>query len=245
MEYNPPGSLTAKGWRLFKQEFKEKAPIRYWLKNDLRYRVILPVKWKIDKIKDWVRYRTYARYHIIETELEPGYHETESRMLYSSFSLLKDFVEIQLAWNSYWSERRENVTFWQKHLPFYIYNGFKSFRSRELGLKHLDWAATLDDPSLPPYERSDHQAVAAREIRELYLWWVDTRPNRKLEETGTYSDQGLDILGVLDDDFDREAPDYKKYRSAMDRNAELEEKWRIEDTEMLIRLVKIRQQLWT
>ena len=244
MNYNPPGALTSKAWRLFRREFKEKAPVRYWIQNDLRYSIVMPVIWKIQNVRHWFAYRTYNRFHVVKTGLPPGYYEPEVQLLHSSFNILKDFVEVELAWHSYmWSDERKSATVAEKYVPFY--RAFKPFRSREWGLKHLEWASTLDDPILPLHERCDHQARDAREIRELYLWWTDHRPARKEVELPKFDDQGLGFLGILDDDFDSDASDYKEFGSATQQNNELHKLWDEEDTDMLIRLMKIRKSLWT
>ncbi|MCX8169573.1 MAG: hypothetical protein N3D72_00615, partial [Candidatus Methanomethyliaceae archaeon] len=186
MGYNPPGALTSKGWRLFKNEFKERAPIRYWLTHDFKYGYIMPIKWKINRATDWIRYRTTRRYHIVDTGLVPGYYDNDSIILHVNFNILKDFVEVEQAWHHYcWSGLYKNAGFYERHMPFYRL--FFPFRRPDLGIQHLEWAATLDDPSLPPHERCDHQAVAAREILALYRWWTIERPNRKEIEYVEYS----------------------------------------------------------
>lgn len=244
MSYNPPGSLSSKGWRLFNEEFKKNAPIRYWFRHDFRTSITLPIIWKYESIKNWIRYRTYDRYHVVKTGLPPGYCGADVKLLHTSFNTLKDFVEGELAWHTYiWSEERKEASFAEKYIPLYRY--LKPFRSREWGIKHLDWASTLDDPTLPPSERCDHQAVSAREIRELYLWWVDIRPARKEIEAIPYGDQGLGNLSLLDDDFDRTAQDYVDYKKVLDQNEVLAQEWEEEDTQMFIRLVKVRKALWT
>lgn len=245
MRYNPPGSMTTKGWRLFEEEYKEKAPIRYWFMHNFKYACLMPVKWKYEKITDWVRYRTYDRYHIVSTGLEPGYHDVPHQILHVNFNLLKDFVEVEQAWSKYlWSgEYKETATWWEKHIPFY--RKFVTFRRPDLGIAHLEWAATLDDPSLPPHERCDHQAVAARETLALYKWWVIDRPVRKEIEHVSYDHQGKGLLGCFDDDFDDTAEDYQAHRASMDAAAKQEEDWKNEDDEMLIRLMKVRHSLWT
>jgi hypothetical protein len=245
LDYNPPGALSSKGWRLFKKEFKKNAPIRYWLNNDFRHSVILPIKWKKEAISDWIRYRTYDRYHLVDTGLAPSYYGVETQMLNANFNLLKDFVEVETAWHHYiWSDERKNSkTNFERWLPFFFR---LKFRRPDLGLEHLAWAATLDDPALPPSERCDHQAVAAREIRELYDWWVNKRPARKEIEAPPYADQGLDdFMACFDDDFDREAPDFKAHRDAMEEQNKQEEDWKLEDDAMLIRLMNVRHHLWT
>ena len=245
MSYSPPGSMTSKGCRLFEKEFKERAPIRYWFKNDFKRGMIYPIKWKYEAISDWIRYRTYGRYHILDTGLAPGYYEIDRLMLHVNFNMLKNFVEVEQAIRSYyWSDDYKEIATWcEKHMPFY--RKFYPFRRPDLGIKHLEWASTLDDPSLPPYEQSPAQAIAARETLILYKWWVEMRPARKEIEHVHYDDQGLGMMSSLDDDFDRNAPDFKAHDAAMEASMKQEEQWNQEDDDMLIRLVKIRRSLWT
>lgn len=245
MRYDPPGSMTSKGWRLFNKEYEERAPIRYWFEHTFKYSTLMPVKWKYEKIHDWIRYRTYDRYHIVDTGLEPSYYDPTTVILHVNFNILKEFVEVEQAWSKYlWSgEYKETASWCEKHMPFYrrVY----PFRRPDLGVKHFEWAATLDDPALPPHERCDHQAVAAREILVLYKWWVEDRPARKEIEHVSHDDQGLGMMSSLDDDFDREAPDFKAHVASMDAASKQEEDWNTEDEEMLVRLIRIRRSLWT
>ncbi len=213
LNYSPPGALSSRGWRLFKTEFREKAPIRYWFSNTAYRAYILPIKWKYEGMCNWVRFRTYDKYHKLETGLKPGYHGPETQMMHVNFNLLKNFVECELAWHTYaWTEEfKKERTVWSKYIPFYYHfqRWFNPFRSREWAFRYFAWASTLDDPSLPPNQRCDHQAVAAREIRELYIWWVDSVPGRKQHKCPDFSDQGLGDMSILDGDFNREEEDYK------------------------------------
>jgi hypothetical protein len=245
MNYSPPGAMSSKGWRLFEKEFREVAPVRHWIMKDFRRGFIYPIKWKYEAIKDWVRYRTTARYHVVDTGLAPGYRDTVSLMLHVNFNMLKEFVEVEQARSRYyWSDEYRNTASWcEKYMPFYRI--FFPFRRPDLGIDHFEWAATLDDPALPPHERSEQQAQDAREILVLYKWWAQERPARKEIEYADYDDQGFGILGSLDDDFDKEAEDYKKHKESMNARSIQEEEWEKEDQDMLIRLIKIRKSLWT
>lgn len=245
MRYDPPGSMTSRGWRLFEKEFKEKAPIRHWIVTDLKYSILMPIKWKYDKIRDWIRYRTYDRYHTVDTGLKPGYYGVENIMLNVNFNILKDFVEVEQAWSKYvWSdEYKKEASWFEKHMPFYYL--LFPFRSPKKGVEYLEWASTLDDPNLPPHERCDHQAVAAREILALYKWWTEDRPARVELEYPEYSNQGLGIMAVFDDDFDRDAEDFKAHEAYTEKSEKQDKDWKDEDDEMLVRLVKIRHSLWT
>jgi hypothetical protein len=242
MDYNPPGALSAKGWRLFDKEFRENAPIRYWLRNNFRDSVIYPIKRTTGRIQDFFSYNIFNRYHVVNTGLKPGYYGVDIRILNVNFNILKDFVECELGWSRHFYDEKD--PWYTKLLIVRMYHR-STFRSPKHGLEYLDWASTLDDPNLPPYERCDHQAVAARETRELYDWWVNKRPARKTAKIPEYSDQGLDMWGCIDEDFDNNAPDYVQAKVVMAEQTNQESKWVEEDDEMLIRLIKIRQSLWT
>ena len=241
MSFNPPGALTSDGWNSFNEEFYLNAPIRYWLDNDFKKIFIYPVKWKYQEITYWFRYRIYDRYHIVKTGLPPGYSEVDNTMLHVNFNLLKDFVEIQQATREYWSDD-VSKTWCEQHMPFY--RVFYPFRRPDLGIKHLEWATTLDDPSLPPYEQSVQQAKHAREVLILYKWWVEGRPGRVAVEIHHPTNSGKSITDIFSSKF-KNSPEYRKYRDDLDKSAKQEERWDNEDDKMLVRLMKIRRGLWT
>ncbi|MFA6038083.1 MAG: hypothetical protein WC748_08210 [Legionellales bacterium] len=95
-EFYPPACATVEGWAEFEARFKSKAPIRYYL-NEIKDFIECSIFGSIEKAIWWCKYRTIYRYHIINTRLKPGYHETDELILHSVFVLLQDFVEIQCA----------------------------------------------------------------------------------------------------------------------------------------------------
>jgi hypothetical protein len=249
MDFNPPGALSSKGWRLFKREFKQEAPIRFWVTHTLRRNTVLPIKWKWEAISDWIRYRTYDKYHVVKTGLKPQYYDKDTLMLHMNFNLLKEFVEEELSWRSWCfeDEKKEPLTFVQKWVP--LGRRFFPYNNPERGIKYLEWEATLDDPSLPPHEQSPHQAVMAREKLALYDWWINGRPGRVEIELPAHpkrkSNDTDEELDIFDDDYDRTSPEYAEYLEILDKRSEQEEQRSIEDTEMLLRLVKVRGSMWT
>jgi hypothetical protein len=214
--------------------------------------------------KWWVIYRTTERYHVVRCDgLRPGYHEAEEQLLHSMFGILRDYVECELAWHELWcnfktkkwESRKRRLMFWSE------------YRSREVGIEHLDWAASLvydEDMGMKPgdekYGEPTPQAEAAKEIKALYLWWVDERPKRKEpgEESGAYAaHEALDASGYQwftpDPDnphLSRWAQDqssdlYKKWSECAALSHEIEERNHAEDTAMMKRLVDVRRSLWT
>lgn len=210
MDWHPPAALSMDGWCQFNREFKETAPIRYWFHTDFKRIFVYPVTRKYKGARAWIIYRTSMRMHVLPTGCKPGWMSADERIICANFQVLVDLVECRYASQIYyWSDEFKNISKWDKlknRLPFR-----PRFRSRKLGMEHLDWASKLDDPTLPVQEQSPRQAVAAREIRALYIWWKDERD--KYEP-------------------DPALPRYEKQKSFDDI-----------DTEMLIRLIKIRQEL--
>jgi hypothetical protein len=120
---------------------------------------------------------------------------------------------------------------------------FKHGKCEEAGLEYLDWASSLIYDSNygvtkkdKQYNKPTPQALAAKQIKELYLWWKYTRPNR------------IDPHSLLKDDSDNDDPfshiskDKKKIYKQIQK---LEESYDKEDTNKLIQLIKIRKDLWT
>jgi hypothetical protein len=85
------------------------------------------------------------------------------------------------------------------------------------------------------------------EIEALYKWWTEQRPKRvdPMEASGwtaycaSQRQAGGSVLDILDDDAGVDTtPMHHKMN-------EMEEKYEAEDEAMMIRLIKVRQALWT
>lgn len=237
LRFNPPGALTSDGWASFDHEFKATAPIRYWFAHQFKHIFIYPISRKYENTQWWIRYRTINRYHTVKTGQEPGYSPTDRTILHVNFNLLKDYVEIDAASRAYWADDIPK-TWCEAHMPFYtlIY----PFRRPDLGIKHLDWEATLDDPALPMFEQSPQQAKYAREALALYKWWTESRPAR-VEIIIRHPFTGSD--DIFFSRKNRNTPEYKIYESDLNKSNKQEEQWTKEDDKMLIRLIKIRRGL--
>ena len=152
-------------------------------------------------------------------------------------------METGLAYRMYWADSVKDKNKWKReHMPFY--NHFVPLIRPDLGLQHLEWEMTLDDPSLPIHERSPHQAKRAREVYALYKWWTEIRPARKELEVRRPADEGGSLLSLFSAKI-RNSPGYKTYLSDLKKLDKQEAKWHKEDDAMLIRLIKIRKGLWT
>lgn len=248
-KWNKPKALTWDAWEDWHESTKNSQPWAYWFYETLP-NFFSSCKGKItDPIKDtryWIRVRLLDRYHVINTGLKPGYHEFEERSLHGMFNMLVDYVECELAWKSaiFGDADKKKYPWWSKG-----WFRFKNARMPTCGIDHLKWESTLDSPNLPSGGRSDWQAEKARIVLDLYHWWKYVRPLRKdpmdlsgwsdiCDEKRKRGIKPLSNKGMTKQDKQRE-------REALDKCQAIEQAYDDEDTEQLIRLVKIRKGLWT
>ena len=92
-----PSAATADEWVDF--EIKMKAsPSRYFLSTTvpdfIQYKLLFPVTWLNNKWWQFkYRYVKKHQYNIIRTELEPGYYDQDTILLYGMFAVLCSYVE--------------------------------------------------------------------------------------------------------------------------------------------------------
>jgi len=226
----------------------------------------------IEDAERWLAYRTYDKYHVVATNLEPGYYDKPETFLHVVFSLLEDFVECECA--SYTAHlHKDKLSFIQKlelKVPLTISRMFfPDFKCRELGLLHIQERRKLEasnfdvggDSETSAKYREEHIKFWT-EVEDLYRWWKDVYS--KYEETlpwKTYYDfhkkirksyGGVHKFVRLNDGSncstmkflgdDNEEKEYNAILSAVWAEEERQEK---ETEDNLIRLVKIRRSLWT
>ncbi len=126
-------------------------------------------------------------------------------------------------------------------------------------MAYLKWAASLKkdegfDKNDPNFGQPTPQALAAQETLALYKWWKEERPKRldpmKASGLGDFYDEQRqasedpdDFLGTLEIEKDEATQERLAGLSNICHKMELAQE--DEDTEMLIRLIKIRRALWT
>ena len=251
LKYNPPFSGTADEWLSFNERFKKNAPIRYYIVRGTPSRVYIILKYRVSKLFYNIKFRFIHKYHVVDTGLKPDYYDIPILMLHVNFNMLVNYVENECshlyAYND--STRYKNLYGVKRLLPWLFKSSVKKNKeyAKKYGLAYLEWAATLDCPDLPEYKQSVGQAKAAREVIALYKWWTEERPNRKdLESPVTRKIDKLPLFTTLSEKWKKENPELSEQWSIHVKNQfKLEENWRKEDTEMLIRLIKVRSELWT
>lgn len=170
------------------------------------------------KIHDFIYYRLFPRrrYHIVKAGPKSEFYSTDTQILYACFNLLVEHVEQELAW----MERVFSPEHWGfKTGKISWFERWRFKPNKEMGLAHLKWEISECGEL--------QQALAAKEILSLYTWWTEER-SKKWEELSQVFD-----LWLLSKKYKEESP-FVKEKQLSD-----------EDDEMLIRLMKVRQNLWT
>lgn len=168
--------------------------------------------------------------------------ETDDRLVEATFELLREFVEEQQAWMECMSDKYSwFVRFRLRYTP----NRFREQLSRELGLKHLDWAISLGS-------ESPRQADGAKKIKELYLWYMDEyntydpwsdvpEPPGELFQFTPYHPEAGEFRELIIP----EGPDWDVYNSATKYASTETDRLYEEATQKAMEVIQIRANLWT
>jgi hypothetical protein len=178
-----------------------------------------------------------------------------NRFLPCLFNELVDFVEIEQAWHHcIWSDDAKtkfNVPWYRKG-----WLRLRTWRCPEAGMEYLRWAETLtNEEFLEEGEKHKaeptYQAKAAKEIIELYTWWTVTYRNRPDPMDASGWSAHCDAMrekypGSFFSSLNSKDPaDRKASDKAHKLLTKIEKAYEKEDEEMMIRLIKIRESLWT
>jgi hypothetical protein len=250
---------TSKNWKEWREEAEAAHPFRYWLAEEALDKIQDFVTWPSRKLND-VRYYINNRWitcsHCLTAhprDIKPGsWRDVGDRFLPCLFNELVDFVEIEQAWHHVvWDEsaRKEFGVPWSRS-----FFRFRTWRSAEAGVAHLKWAMTLTNEEFLEEDQKHlaeptGQALAAKEILELYTWWTEVYAKRPDPmDAGGWSaycqmreDRGFDLLDLEEKD-ESEA---EICTNALNKTKEIEDAYNKEDEAMMIRLIRVRQALWT
>ncbi len=256
-------SGTFNQWDAWEKQAEVNSPIRYWIVeigfDAVQDFVTWPVR-KLYDIKYYINNRWITSTHALRAhpkDIKRGsWRDVGNRFLPCLFNELVDFVEVEKAWSHIaWGSKEDRVKY---AAPFYAWGWFRwrTWRCPQAGLDHLDWEMTLTNkewckPDHPDYEKPTPQAINAREIKELYTWWTEVYPNRPdPHDASGWSDycerqrqmDGTGMFGFMDN---RTPKDKKETTRILKICSKIEAQYDKEDTAMLVRLIKIRNALWT
>jgi hypothetical protein len=261
---------TSEEWDDWHQ-LAEKKPIRYWIAEELLGHIQDFITWpgrKIYDLKYYINNRWVTRTHALTAhrrDIKPGeWCDVGNRFLPCLFNELVDFVEIELAWwNIAWTDKETRAKY---NAPFWATGWFRwrTWRCKQAGLDNLEWQRKLtydteySGTNIPAdkVNKLTPQAVNAQEMLDLYTWWTEVRPARPepMDASGwtaicearrvkrEASGKRESFFSSLRDETPAEKKATKK---AMDMMHKMEAAYEKEDEDMMIRLIKVRQGLWT
>jgi len=256
------GAKTSEDWDDWRDKAKGYNPVRYWIAEEglshLQDFVTYPIR-KIYDVKYYINNRYVTRTHALTAhprDIKPGsWSDVGSRFLPCLFNELVDFVEIEQAWSHIaWGNKEDRA----KYDPPFWASGWwrwRTWRCSQAGLDHLDWAMTLTDVEWLDEDKKHlakptNQALVAKEIKELYTWWTVTYRNRPDPyDASGWSDYCDSLRSKFGDNWigksSKEPNDVILREKAHKLLDEIEKAYEKEDEEMMIRLIKIRDSLWT
>lgn len=253
---------TAEEWNEWTTRAQMKHNFRYWVAEealgDIQDFVTWPIR-SLYSIKYYINNRWVSRTHSLTSharDIKPGdWCDVGNRFLPCLFNELVDFVEIEQAWSHIaWGDKTARAKY---DPPFWASGWFRwrTWRCPQAGVDHLDWEMTLTNEEFLDEDKKGEavltsQAIRAKELKELYTWWTVTYRNRPDPHDASgwsayceslRNEHGDNWIGMNSKD-----PASKKASNkAMKLLSKIEKAYEKEDTEMLIRLIKIRQSLWT
>ena len=256
------GAGTSEEWDEWTTQAQIKHNFRYWLAEeglDILQTIVYYIPDQIYAFKYYINNRYVTRTHSLTAhaqDIKPGnWCDVGNRFLPCLFNELVDFVEVETAWQHVaWGDKAECAKY---NPPFYATGWWRwrTWRCPAAGLDHLDWAMTLTnsewcDPNDPEYGKPTGQALAAKEIKELYTWWTVTYRNRPdpYDASGwtEYCEASRIANGGKLSFSPDKTPEMKKMSDKSHKLLQkIEAQYAKEDEAMMIRLIKIRDSLWT
>jgi len=177
------------------------------------------------------------QWHLIDTKLPPSdWYDTDTKMLHGMMELCVDFVE------------KESTG---EYMPFSLSNNKNRNKNIKKEWKKID---NVKDPHLKKMEKSifESQIKSDNEIMKIYKWWKDyPRRRREIDNAITYWYTFCMKFKKKDSLFPFPNTKVMNKKEIRDEKALrrithiLEAKLAKEETEYLIRLVKVRKYMWT
>ena len=244
-----PSHASMEDWDEWETLAKSNHPFRYWLAEELLDDIedmLVYIPNKLTSLRCHIRNRFVDhtnRLSASKDHIKPGeWCDVGYRFLPCLFNELKDYVEVEVASvHVMWMTDEDNP---QKYPPYKGSSWFNwsGWRCPQAGIDYLEWASALTHEA-----NLTRQAIDAKEILELYYWWVNDYPNRP----------DPDEASGIDGFYDTRERQGKKWSSPL--STDEKEMWNKfnairedmikqhtqEDTDMMIRLIKVREALWT
>jgi hypothetical protein len=256
-----PSAATSEDWSIWRKTASVAHPIRYWLAEEGLDAVQNFLWWPVDKIYDlkyYINNRWVTSTHALTAhskDIKRGrWCDLGNRFLPCLFNELVDFVEVEQAWFCIaWDvEARKKYD-----APRWSWGWFRwrTWRCPQAGIDCLTWASNLTNEEFLDEDKKHlaeptPQALAAKEILSLYRWWKEEYPLRlDPHDASGWSEYCRAKREESDDGsltFETKTDEERQEVSRMlDIMRKIEEEYEDQDTEMMIRLIKVRSHLWT
>ena len=226
-----PFALEWGKWDEWKEEQKQKRPIRFWLSDTFLEWLQDIVYFPSDiyhRVDVYIRNRWIDKTHVIQTGFKPGkFYEIDDKIMHGLFSELVDFVEKDLAHKGQYGSKTKFK--------------FKNGRCVDAAYAYFKWCNNLKEKNEDGRRVLTDQAKSSRQIQKLYEWWKNKRPNRP----DAYDASGYAAAHKSDDIFKFSTKQSLQQKRALNKLASIEKSYDDEDTNMLIELIKIRHHLWS
>ena len=252
---------TSEEWDAWETKAKSSHPIRWWVAEeglDHLQKFVYYIPDKLNDVRYYINNRWVSRSHSLTAharDIRPGsWSDVGNRFLPCLFNELVDFVEIEQAWHHcIWSDESRTkfeVPWWRSG-----WLRWRTWRCPAAGLEYLKWASTLTNAEFLDEDKKHeavptYQATSAKEIIELYTWWTVTYRNRP----DPYEASGWTAVceaqreangGKLSFSTSKDPELKKQSDKAHKLLQKIEKDYAKEDEAMMIRLIKIRESLWT
>jgi len=257
-----PSAATSDGWHDWENVSKSTHRFRHWVAEEVLDAIQNFIWWPADQIyslKYYVNNRFITRTHCLTAhprDIKPGqWQDVGNRFLPCLFNELVDYVEVELAW---WHLAWEGKEARKKYkAPWWNFGWFRLrlWRSKQAGLDNLEWQRALrwketevgeDSPNLG---KLTPQAINAQEILDLYTWWTEVYPKRPDPYDASGWTEYCEKIRILNDGRifgSKKTPELEEMASiALAKSTEIEQAYEKEDEDMMIRLIKVRNSLWT
>ena len=255
------GCGTSEEWDEWYKTAGTAHPIRYWIAEeglDYIQKFVYYIPDKLNDVRYYINNRWVSKSHALTADprdIKPGsWCDVGNRFLPCLFKELVDFVEVEQAWHYVMWNDEERKKF---DVPWYRsgWLRWRTWRCPEAGMAYLNWASTLTnaeflDEGEKHLAEPTYQAKAAKEIIELYTWWTVTYRNRPdaYEASGwtaVCEESRIANGGRLSFSTEKDPVIKKKSDKAHKLLQKIEKAYEAEEEAMMIRLIKIRQSLWT
>jgi hypothetical protein len=255
------GAKTSEGWEEWESRAKAAYPIRWWLAEeglDILQTIVFWIPDKLYACKYYINNRYITRTHCLTahpSDIKRGeWRDVGNRFLPCLFNELRDFVEVELAWwHLAWSPEERH----KYNMPWWAVGWWRvrTWRCPQAGLDNLKWQSELVwkedecEPNSKNIGKPTYQAIKAQEILALYKWWTEVYPNRPEPMEASGWSAYCEAARLANDGRlfgSKKTPELEKMsKVAMKKLHKMEAAYEKEDEAMMIRLIKIRNSLWT